>query len=97
MLFKMPKMLLLTLASSSLMSCAANTTETVRTVHDYCLLAKGITYSQIHDNQAEDATNKYDTKETVQQITDHDLVYETTCSGNGKENQDGSDKHSGNH
>lgn len=62
------------------MSCAASTTETaVRTVHDYCLLAKGLTYSERKADQVEDALNKYDSDETVKQIKDHDLVYELTC------------------
>lgn len=65
------------------MSCAANTTATVRTVHDYCLLAKGITFSEPHGADVEDATNKYDTPNTTAQIKYHDLVYEKICPTNG--------------
>lgn len=62
------------------MSCAKNTTETVvRTVHDYCLIAKGITYSKIKPTQQESAANLYDTPETVEQIVNHDLQYEAVC------------------
>lgn len=67
----------------SLMSCAANTTETVRTVSDYCLIAKGITYSEIKTGQIEDINNQYDTEETVKQVRDHDLTYERLCYGGG--------------
>lgn len=64
------------------MSCAGNTTETVRTVSNYCLLAKGITYSEAHGLDVEDGTNKYDTDETIQQVKEHDLVFEKICGGN---------------
>jgi hypothetical protein len=60
-------------------SCARSTTETVRTVSDYCLIAKGMTYSEAH-GQAEDLNNKYDTPETIQQVKDHDLAYERVCN-----------------
>lgn len=63
----------------SLMSCAKNTTETVRTVSDYCLIAKGITYSQKKQDQIESELNKYDTEETIAQVRDHDLTYERIC------------------
>jgi hypothetical protein len=36
-------------------ACARNTTETVRSVSDYCLIAKGITYSEAHGTQGEDS------------------------------------------
>ena len=61
------------------MSCATSTTETVRTVSDYCLIATGISYSEIKPGQAEDAANKYDTPETVEQVKAHDLAYERVC------------------
>lgn len=63
----------------SLMSCAKNTTETVRTVSDYCLIAKGITYSEIKQEQQEGVANEYDTPETIAQVKDHDLTYERLC------------------
>lgn len=63
----------------SLMSCAKNTTETVRTVSNYCLITKGITYSGKKEGQIEDASNKYDTEETIAQVRDHDLTYERLC------------------
>lgn len=66
----------------SLISCATNTTETVRTVSNYCLIAKGITYSEAHEGNVEDATNKYDTAETIEQVKNHDLAFEKVCKGN---------------
>jgi len=43
------------------------------------LLTTGITFSQRHGDQVEDVTNKYDTDDTVKQITLFDLVHEQTC------------------
>jgi hypothetical protein len=43
------------------------------------LIAKGITYSEIKPGQTEDASNKYDTPETVKQVKDHDLAYTRVC------------------
>ena len=61
-------------------ACATNTTGTApQAISNYCLIAKGITYSEIKPGQAEDATNKYDTPETVKQVKDHDLAYERVC------------------
>jgi hypothetical protein len=74
------KMLLLTLPLLSTMSCAPNTTGTVRAVSDYCLIAKGITFSRKQPTQVETADNKYDTDETTKQVEEHDLVYERLCS-----------------
>jgi hypothetical protein len=79
MQFKMPKKLFVNLLLISLTSCAANTTETVRTVHDYCLIAKGISYAEAHGTDVEDTSNKYDTSITIQQIKDHDLAFEKVC------------------
>jgi hypothetical protein len=62
------------------MSCAKSTTETVRTVSDYCLISKGITYSAKKPDQVEDALNSYDTDETVAQVKAHDLQYERLCA-----------------
>lgn len=61
------------------MSCAHPTTETARTVSDYCLIAKGITYSEAHAGNVETAQNSYDTAETIKQIKAHDLSYEAVC------------------
>jgi hypothetical protein len=59
--------------------CVKNTTETVRTVSNYCLIAKGISYSEIKPTQQEGAANLYDTPETVKQVKEHDLTYERLC------------------
>jgi hypothetical protein len=61
------------------MSCAHATTETVRTVHDFCLIGAPITFSERHGTQVETAANSYDSDETVKQVKDHDLKWETTC------------------
>lgn len=74
------RMLSLPLLLLSATSCAQSTTETVRTISEYCLIAKGITYSEIKAGQTEDSANKYDTPETVDQIKNHDLAYERVCS-----------------
>ena len=76
---KLKTLLIIPLATIS-MSCARNTTETVRTVSDFCLIAKGISFSKKQPLQVEDATNKYDTDETVKQIEEHDLKYERVCN-----------------
>ena len=76
---KKPIMLLLMLPMLTAGQCAGNTTETVRTVSDYCLISKPITYSEIHGTQKEDVANKYDTPETVKQVIDHDLTFEKVC------------------
>ena len=59
--------------------CAKSTTETVRSVSNFCLIAKGISYSEAHEGDVEDTANKYDTPETVEQIKAHDRAYEVTC------------------
>jgi hypothetical protein len=64
------------------MSCAKSTTEIVRNVSDYCLIAKGITYSEKRETQEEGAENLFDTPETIVQIKNHDLTFERLCSGN---------------
>lgn len=60
-------------------ACAKSTTETVRTVSNFCLIAKGISYSEIKPGQVESAENKYDTPETVKAVKSHDRAYEATC------------------
>lgn len=77
---KKPMKLLLIPLLLSAAACVPNTTETVRTVSDYCLIAKGQTYSEAHGLDIEDKTNKYDTPETIGQIKDHDLAYERICN-----------------
>lgn len=78
---RMLKTLSATLLLTTFSACAKNTTETApRAISDYCLIAKGISYSEIKPGQAEDTTNKYDTPETVKQVKDHDLAYEKVCA-----------------
>jgi hypothetical protein len=81
MLKKLVMLLTIPLAMTS-MSCAKSTTETVRTVSNYCLIAKGITYSEIKPTQQEGAANLYDTPETVKQVKEHDLTFERLCANN---------------
>jgi hypothetical protein len=74
-----PATLLSFLAMLSATACVRDTTETVRAVSDYCLIAKPITYSEIHPGQTEDAGNVFDSAETVEQVKNHDLAYERVC------------------
>lgn len=67
-------------------ACARNTTATAppRGISDYCLIAKGISFSRIQAGQVEDATNKFDTDQTAKAVEEHDLAYERVCgSGAG--------------
>lgn len=81
MLCRLPKKLLVIPLAISLIGCAANTTETARptVVHDYCLIAKPITFSEAHGTDVESAENKYDSAPTVEQVKAHDLRYEGVC------------------
>lgn len=72
-------MLSIILLSTTAATCAPSTTETVRTVSDYCLIAKGITFSKKRPTQVETAANAYDTDETVKQVEEHDLAFERLC------------------
>jgi hypothetical protein len=75
-------MLLALLATLTLPACAANTTETApRVISNYCLVSGAITYSEAHGADTEDASNKYDTPETIEQVKNHDLVWERLCGG----------------
>ena len=74
-----PMLLGTILALSLTTACARNSTETVRTISNFCLIAKGISYSEKKLEQVEDATNKYDTPETVEQVKAHDRVFVATC------------------
>jgi hypothetical protein len=62
-------------------ACVTGSTGTAppQAISNYCLIAKGITYSEIKPGQTEDASNKYDTPETVKQVKDHDLAYTRVC------------------
>jgi hypothetical protein len=51
----------------------------VRVISDYCLIATGLSYSEIKAGQTETADNKYDTPETVAGVARHDLIYERLC------------------
>ena len=79
MMYKKLGMLLLIPLAMISTACAKNTTGTVRSVSDYCLIAKGITFSEIKATQEESAANSYDTPITIKQIKDHDLTYEKLC------------------
>lgn len=73
------KMLFAIPLATTLIACVPSTTETVRTISNYCLIAKPITYSAIKPGQVETEENKYDTTETTVQIVEHDLVFERLC------------------
>jgi hypothetical protein len=74
-------MLSLLPAMTTLTGCAHGSTAAagVRTVHDYCLIAQGISYASQPAGQQEDSSNKFDTKETVTQVEAHNLAYQRTC------------------
>lgn len=75
---------LLLLPLISLTACAHTTTETaIRTVHDFCLLAVPITYSERHGTDAETVDNKYDSDITVAQVKKHDLTFDAVCQKAG--------------
>ncbi len=64
----------------SLSGCGHVTTEAgVRTVHDYCLIASGISYASQPVGEAETVVNRFDTAETVAAVEKHNVVYERTC------------------
>lgn len=49
-------------------------------VSEYCLIAKGISYAKKPPTSVEDARNRFDTQQTVEQITAHNLRYEAVCA-----------------
>lgn len=69
----------------SLTSCASGTIGTVqiRTVHDFCLIAAPITYSEKHGADAESVDNRYDTDQTITDIKNHDLKFDSVCGTKG--------------
>jgi hypothetical protein len=50
-----------------------------QTASEYCLIAKPITYSEPHGSDVETADNNYDSAETLKQVKDHDLKFESVC------------------
>lgn len=67
----------LTLLGTS--ACATSTTETVRTVSNYCLLTQPITFSAtVLSKETEE--NKYDTEETIGQVKKHNSRFECVCN-----------------
>lgn len=62
-----------------LSGCGSGSTEQgVRTVSDYCLIAKGLSFSR-QDGAPEDASNKYDTEQTVKEVEEHNLKWLAVC------------------
>ena len=62
-----------------LSGCAKSTTEQgVRTIHDVCLIDKGISFAPAN-SRPETAENKFDSDETVKEIEAHNLRYEAVC------------------
>lgn len=67
------------LSLTLLSGCGTATTEQgVRTVHDICLIDKGISFAPAN-GRVEDASNKFDTDETVDEIEAHNLRFEAVC------------------
>lgn len=60
-------------------ACARSTTETVRTVSNFCLITQPITFSGRAANP-ETVENKYDTDETVVQVKKHNSRFECVCN-----------------
>jgi hypothetical protein len=58
--------------------CATSTTETVRTVNNYCLISEPIGYSS-KGPSVETVDNKYDTDQTVGDVKKHNSRYECVC------------------
>lgn len=60
--------------------CVKGSTEPgVRTVSDFCLIAKGISYASKPAAETETAANNFDTDETVAQVEEHNLKYLRRC------------------
>lgn len=55
----------------------------VRTVHDLCLVDRGISYATVPEGAQEDAANRYDSPATVAEIETHNLRYEAVCGTAG--------------
>jgi hypothetical protein len=51
----------------------------IRTVHDLCLIDKGIGYASQLPGAVEDSSNRYDTAQTVAEIEAHNLRFEAIC------------------
>ena len=65
---------------SSLTACETSSTDPgVRTVSDYCLIARGISYASQPAGQEEDSRNRFDTAETVRDVEEHNVVYRRRC------------------
>jgi hypothetical protein len=78
-MLKKPLMLGIILLTTTAATCVPSTTEIVRPIDNFCLVAKPITFSRIRPEQVETKENKYDTEETVDQVEEHDIVYERLC------------------
>ncbi len=63
----------------SLSACGHATTGPVRTVSDYCLIARGISYASQLPGLTETSANLYDTAATVAAIEAHNLAYDRVC------------------
>lgn len=68
---------------TSATACVHDTTEPVRAISEYCLVAKPITFARKPQTQVETAENKYDTEETARQVEQHDVVYDRLCRKEG--------------
>ena len=80
MRYKMPMLLSSILSLTMLSGCETATTESgVRTISDFCLIAKGIGYAAKPDAATETLANIYDTPETVAAVEEHNLKYQRTC------------------
>ena len=51
----------------------------MRTASETCLVVSGISYAAAPEGALDDASNRYDTPETVKQVEAHNLVFERLC------------------
>lgn len=76
-----PKGLLIAVMMLATAGCASRTPEPPKTVSDYCLIAKRMSYAELRRDQVDDPGNKADTPETVKQVKDHNSEYACVCGG----------------
>lgn len=62
-------------------ACASRTPAPPKTVNDYCLIAKRISYAELRRGEVDDPGNGADTPVTVREIKDHNKEYACVCGG----------------
>lgn len=67
------------LVTGCAMTSACAQQERVRSVHDFCLLAKRLSAEPAPTAGADDPGNQYDTDQTFSEVLAHNEVYDRTC------------------